>query len=291
MAGENFDGLRVLALESRRATEMATLISTFGGRPTVAPALREVPLDSNPAAVEFAAALMRGEIDITIFLTGVGTRALAAAIKDTCPLEVFAAALARTKVVARGPKPLAVLREWQVPVWVAAPEPNTWQELLAALDAKAASEAGPAERDRPLAGARIAVQEYGVSNDDLLDALRRRGARVSRVPVYRWALPEDVGPLRDAASAIAHGEIDLVMFTTGVQVVHLWQMVTQGGLEAGVRQALARTVIASIGPSTSQELRRHGVEPDLEASHPKLGWLVRQAAEQSGALLRAKRGG
>ena len=277
----NFQGLRVLSLESRRATEMAALISSFGGEPIVAPALREVPLESNTDALDFAAALMRGEFSVVIFLTGVGTRTLASAIERVHSREAWSAALARTKVVARGPKPLAALRELKVPVWIAVPEPNTWRELLDAVDARA--------QEQPLRGARVAVQEYGVSNTELLAALNKRGAVVTRVPVYRWVLPEDVEPLKNAVTAISLGEVDVAVFTTSVQVVHLWQIVQDMGLEADVRRELSRTVIASIGPTTSEELRRHGLAVDLEASHPKMGFLVRETAERSVDLLRAKR--
>ena len=172
-----FDGLRVLSLESRRAREIAVLISNFGGVPIVAPALREVPLESNTEALAFATALLRGDFDAVVFLTGVGMRALMTAIAPVCSREQFAAALREVKVIARGPKPLAVLRELATPVWLAAPEPNTWRELLAAIDARAG--------DWSLRGARVAVQEYGVSNDDLIDGLRTRGARVTSVPVYQ----------------------------------------------------------------------------------------------------------
>jgi uroporphyrinogen-III synthase len=281
MATPSFQGLLVLALESRRRTELATLISAFGGRPLVAPALREVPRESNTEALDFAAALMRDEFDVVVFLTGVGTRALVSVIERAYPRQTFLAALARTRIVARGPKPLAALRELQVPIWVAAPEPNTWRELLAAIDARA--------EEQPLGGARIAVQEYGVSNTELLEEFRRRGARVTPVPVYRWALPEDLEPLKNAVTAISRGEVDVVLFTTSVQLVHLWQIAVEMGLEADVRRGLARSVIASIGPTTSQELQRHGLAADLEASHPMMGFLVREAAEQSGNLLRAKR--
>src|SRR5438128_5771 len=133
MAKPDFGGLRVLALESRRATEIAALITNFGGRPIVAPALREVPLESNAEALDFARSLLDGKFDAVVFLTGVGARTLAAAIDRDHPRDAFVAALARTKVIVRGPKPLAVLREWQVPVWAAAPEPNTWRELVAEL--------------------------------------------------------------------------------------------------------------------------------------------------------------
>lgn len=282
MSSPHFNGLRVLALESRRAAEIASLIETYGGVATVAPSMREVPLESNPEALDFADALLAGFFDVVILLTGVGTRALLEVVQTKHPADSFIAALRRTRVVARGPKPLAVLREWQVPVWVAAPEPNTWRELLAALDARSS--------EQPLAGASVAVQEYGVSNADLLGELKERGARVTRVPVYQWALPEDVGPLKQAAAAIARGEVDVVVFTSSIQLIHLWQIVEEMGLEAQVRRGLERAVVASIGPTTSEELGRRGFSPDLEASHPKMGFLVTEAAERAADLLRAKRG-
>jgi uroporphyrinogen-III synthase len=275
----SFQDLSVLVLESRRSREMAALVATYGGRPVAAPALREVPLESNPDALTFADALLRGEYDIVILLTGVGTRALVEVVSTKHPREAFVAALAKTKVVARGPKPLAVLRELQVPVWATVPEPNTWRELLAAVDATG----------EPLAGRRVAVQEYGKTNDDLLHGLEARGARVTRVPVYRWALPDDIEPLRAAARAVAGGEIDVAIFTTSVQVVHLMEVAAEMGQADAVRDGLRRMVVSSIGPTTTEELRHQGIAADLEASHPKMGFLVREAAERSPALLRTKR--
>ena len=279
----SFGGLRVLALESRRATEIGALITTFGGAPRVAPSLREVPLDTNTEALEFAAALRRDEFDIVVFLTGVGARALTTVVETAYPRDAFTAALGRTKVAARGPKPVAVLRELQVPVWVTAPEPNTWRELVTAIDARAG--------ERPLAGARVAVQEYGVSNLELLDALRARGARVTPVPVYQWTLPEDLQPLHDAVTAVTRGEVDVVILTSGVQLAHLFQIADAMGLEPDLLQGLRRTVVASIGPTTSEEIARRGLSADLEASHPKMGVLVREAAERGADLLRTKRAG
>jgi uroporphyrinogen-III synthase len=280
MAKPNFQGLRVLALESRRSTEIATLIANFGGLPLVAPALREVPLESNHEALAFATALIRGEFDVVIFLTGVGTRVLVNAIERAVPRSAFVEALSKAKVVARGPKPIAVLRDLGVPVWVSAPEPNTWRELVAAIDARA-GELPPHPR--------IAVQEYGVSNKDLLDALRERGATVTQVPVYQWALPEDTEPLKEAVRAVARSEIDVAIFTTSVQVAHFLQIAGAIDLESEVRRALDRTVVASIGPTTSDELHRRGLPVDLEPSHPKMGVLVTETAERASGLLAAKR--
>jgi uroporphyrinogen-III synthase len=282
-ATPSFGGLRVLSFESRRAAEVASLIETYGGTAIVAPALREVALESNREALDFAARLVGGEFDVTIFLTGVGARQLMAIAEHAYPGDVVRAALAKTRVVARGPKPLAVLRELQVPIWAVAPEPNTWRELVSAIEARAA--------EQPLGGARVAVQEYGVSNAELIDALQQRGALVTCVPVYQWALPEDLGPLRSAVLTMARGEIDVAMFTTGVQLQHLWQIVTELQLEEPVRRGLAQAVIGSIGPSTSDELRRHGLTVDLEAAHPKFGGLIRELAERAPALAHAKRSG
>jgi len=283
LTAPSFNNLRVLTLESRRGNEMATLISNYGGRPLSAPALREVPLESNPEALAFADGLVRDEFDLVILLTGVGTRALLAVVDKLRDRSSFVAALSRTRVAARGPKPVAVLRELGITPWLTAPEPNTWRELLSALDSKAT--------EQPLQGARLAVQEYGVSNQQLLEGLRARGARVTTVPVYRWALPEDVEPLRVAARGVAGGEVDVALFTTATQVVHLLQVAVSIGLELQVREALALVAVASIGPTTSAELREQGIPIDIEASHPKMGFLVREAAEHAADVLRTKRSG
>lgn len=263
----SFAGLRVLALESRRAEEMAKLVINNGGVPTVAPSMREVPLESNTAALAFAGKLLEGGFEVVIFLTGVGTRALFRVVETTCPLDRFVEALGRVTVVARGPKPVAALRERGVAVTVAVPEPNTWRELLKAVDTV------------PLEGRRVAVQEYGVSNPELLAGLEQRGAHVTRVPVYQWALPEDTGPLRAAVAGLAGGGFDVVLFTTSVQVAHLLQVAREMGLEDAVRQALGRLVVASIGPTTTEALREHGLAAHFEPTHPKMGFLVKEAAD------------
>jgi len=278
---KNFAGLRVLSLESRRGPEMAKLIASYGGEATVAPSMREIPLESNTEALAFGRSLVAGGFDIVIFLTGVGTRALARVVETIYPLEQYLAELRKMAVVARGPKPVAVLREWNVPIAMTAPEPNTWRELLRALDENAASV--------PLKGRRVAVQEYGVSNRELLAGLEERGGKVTSVPVYEWALPEDTGPLRSAIAAVARKEMDVILFTTATQADHLLQIAKEMNEERALREALSRMVVASIGPTTSERLREYGIAPDLEPEHPKMGYLVSEAAQRSAGLLRRKR--
>jgi uroporphyrinogen-III synthase len=278
-----FGGLRVLALESRRAPELSKLISSYGGLPIVAPAMREVPLESNTEALAFATRLFAGEFDIVIFLTGVGARTLLGVVETTYKRDEYVAALQRIKVVARGPKPIAALREIGITPALIVPEPNTWRELLGALDDAAQSAVGIRVNS-----ARVAVQEYGVSNPELLDGLEKRGARVTRVPVYQWALPNDLAPLRAAIQSLAEGKLDVVLFTTSVQAVHLFQVAAEMNLEKEMRAGLERAMVASIGPTTSEELSRQRIRVDLEPSHPKMGFLVREAAERAAEFIRRK---
>src|ERR1700682_1985517 len=278
---KGFAGLRVLALERPRAPEMAKLITVYGGEPVAAPSMREVPLESNTEALSFARTLADGGFDMVIFLTGVGTRALTRVVETLYPLEQFVAQLRKIDVVARGPKPVAVLKELGVPIGLVVPEPNTWRDLLRALDDKRES--------LPLDGRRVAVQEYGVSNPELVAGLTARGARVTQVAVYEWALPEDTGPLRAAILSITRSEIDVALFTTSVQVTHLLQVAASMKLDEPVRRAFSRILVGSIGPTTSERLRELGLDPDIEPSHPKMGLLVNETAERAVALLKQKR--
>jgi uroporphyrinogen-III synthase len=274
-----FSGMRVLSLESRRAEEMRKLISNFGGVPTVAPSMREVPIESNTAALAFASALLHGEIHVVIFLTGVGTRALTKVIEAKYPLPDYISALSKIPVIARGPKPVAALREMGVPIAFVAPEPNTWREVVGIFDNN---------RDTlPLGQRQIAIQEYGESNAELTVALQERGAKVLLVPVYEWTLPADIAPLRDAIQALVRGEIDVAMFTSSAQLRHLFLIAARMNLETKLKQSLAKVVIVSIGPITSEELRAHGLSPQMEPSHPKMGIMVKEAADSARELKRS----
>jgi uroporphyrinogen-III synthase len=142
---------------------------------------------------------------------------------------------------------------------------------MAGLDAR--------QSELQLAGARVAVQEKGATNPELLAALEERGAQVTRVPVYQWALPEDLEPLKAAVRTIAAGEVEVALFTTGTQAAHLLQVAGTMGMRGAVEEGLRRVKVASIGPTTSEELRQRGIRVDLESSHPKMGFLVREAAE------------
>ncbi len=273
------DPLRVIAFESRRSSEIATLIERQGGVPFVAPAMREVPLGDQREALAFARELERGAIDVLILLTGVGTRALAAAIAPSLPRERLVAALTRVAIVARGPKPVAALRELGLAPTLAIPEPNTWHEGLAGLDAHI-----------PVQGRMVAVQEYGVSNPELLAGLAARGASVLAVPIYRWALPEDTRPLREAITQLAAAHVDVLLFTSATQVEHLMQVAEEMQAADDVRAGAARAIVGSVGPVCTEALARAGFRVDVEPTHPKMGPLVAETMRSAPALLATRRG-
>ena len=273
----HFHGLTVAAFESRMATEISRLIERHGGIPLVAPALREVPLDDNSAALKFGVQLTTERVDLLILLTGVGTTALFDLLKTRYPWSSIAAALKRTGIVARGPKPVAALKALGLQPTLTVPEPNTWVDLISTLD-----------EYRPVKGLRVAVQEYGMSNPDLLEALRQRGAEVFPVPIYRWALPEDLGPLRLALDDVITGKVAVLLITNAAQVDHVMQVLERDGKVGPFRAALKKMIVASIGPTASERLHHHDWPIDLEPSHPKMGVLIKETGEQAHALLHQK---
>ena len=262
------------------AQEAGRLIERHGGVAIMAPSMREVPLAENSAAFEFARRLLAGELDAVIFMTGVGAKALFEVLSGQYPQTSVVAALREVTTVVRGPKPARVLRAAGVEPTLEIPEPNTWREVLAEL-----------ARHTELAGKRVAVQEYGVSNRDLIAGLEARGAEVVLVPIYRWALPEDREPLHRALAAIASGDAEVALFTSATQVSHVLQVAEAQGCAPAMRQALGAMVVGSIGPVCSAALRERGLPVDLEPSHPKLGHLIKETAARSVELLARKRGG
>jgi len=278
MSKEGLSGLTVAAFESRMASEIARLIERQGGLPLVNPALREIPLSDNSAALKFGVRLTTERIDILILLTGVGTTALFQLLKSRYPWSSIVAALKETAIVARGPKPVAALKAFQLHPTLTVPEPNTWVDLISTLD-----------EYRPVKGMRVAVQEYGVSNPDLLEALRQRGGEVFQIPIYKWALPEDLTPLRQALARIIAGEVEVLLITNAAQVHHVMKILEEDGTVEPFLAALKKMIVASIGPTASETLRHYNWPVDLEPTHPKMGIMIKEVAEQAHAILLTKR--
>lgn len=240
--------------------------------------MREVPLTENESAFQFAQTLLDGQVDVVVFMTGVGARALLEAVGTRFDKQEFLSALNRCCTLVRGPKPTAVLREWQVHIDYRAAEPNTWRELLAIFD-----------RELSIAGKTVAIQEYGEPSDDFYQELRQRNAQVLPVPVYKWAFPEETQPLIDAIRQTIAGGFDVLLFTSAQQLRNLLQAAEMEQLRDDWIAAARMCAIASIGPTASETLRGAGLPVDIEASPPKMGQLVKSVFQQSPPILKQKR--
>jgi uroporphyrinogen-III synthase len=273
-------GLKVVSFESRRSRELAELIARYGGEAILAPSMRELPLGENAAALGFMRDLKAGKIDTVIFLTGVGARTLIEAVSSVYSRDELTKALGAATLVARGPKPVAALKEIGLQPAVTVPEPNTWREIL-----------GEVKKMGDLSGRRIAVQEYGITRPELIEGLQSLGAEVVSVPVYRWALPEDTGPLKSAAREIAAGRVDVALFTNATQIDHLFKIAAGEQMETRLRCALEKVLIASIGPVCTEALEHFGLKADVEPEHPKMGHLMAALAASARRKLEDKRSG
>jgi uroporphyrinogen-III synthase len=271
--------LKVVSLESRNATEMVRLLARHGCEAISAPSMREVPLTDQHEAFTFGERLLGPGCDIVLLLTGVGTRLLVEALSTRFARDAVIAALGRSRLVCRGPKPVAALKGLGLRPTLVAPEPNTWQDLLTLLDA-----------ELPVAGRDVFVQEYGRPNAALLDGLRARAAKLHTVAIYAWAMPLDTAPLTAAIEALCRDQADVLMFTSAQQLEHLFTLAAELGRAAALLEALQRRVLcASIGPMTSEALEARGIPVDLMPAHPKMGHLVTAVASEGASLLAAKR--
>lgn len=271
MSPGSFAGLRVLSLESRRRQEMQVLIEKHGGRPTVVESLREVPQQSALHVATYADGLEHGAAGTLVCMTGVGTKMfLRDLVRDhphVLPL------LKGTRIVARGPKPQQALKEFGLTGELVG-RPHTWHEVL----------------DHLLATSRIGehftLLEFGEpAPAPMLAALAEVGMTVESIPVYRCVLPRDLAPLEGAVRDTAAYGFDVLLLSSGTQIVHFVRVARDLGLETEVREALRLMVVASIGPACSEAVGDLRLRVDLEANPHKMGMLVRTAAEHAEALL------
>jgi len=252
----------VAILESRFGAQLAELVSKHGGRPFRAPALAEVPEVDTAALAALVGDLETRPARLAVFQTGVGTQAL---FKATDALGLTARLLAlleRMTVAVRGPKPTGALRSRGVRIDISARDPFRTAEVLDAL------------KPLRLSGTRAIVQRYGVSNVELEEALTARGAQVIEIATYRWSLPEDTRPLVELLDKLERREIDAVTVTNAAQVYNLFAVAEKLGRTDALRAGLNRTLVASVGPVSTDALKKFGVAVGLEARPPKLGPLV-----------------
>jgi uroporphyrinogen-III synthase len=272
----SFGGLRVLSLESRRAAEIDLLIRKQGGESFVAPSVKERALEDHTDAFRLLDELERGEIEMLVLMTGTGLSFWRDLIAARYSAGRADDALRKVKLLARGPKPSAILRPLGLTPDLTIPEPNTWREIVQAM------------QHRP--ERRLAIQEYGRPNPEFIEALRALKIRAETFALYRWELPDDTTKLREAAQKLAERRFDVALFTSSIQFEHLLTISKELGIEDQVLRSLQEhVVIASIGPIMTAAIEERGVHVDIVPASPKMGALVKAASNDAASLLAAKR--
>ena len=251
-------------------SEMGALIERNGGIPYPAPVMQEVHRGDTPEVMQLVADICAGRLHVMVFQTGVGTKALfdsaASQGREAETLE----ALASMTVIARSPKPAAVLRRYKVRIDHMPPEPFTSADLLAAIE------------ELDLKGKDVAVQAYGGPNNLLVQTLKERGATAREVSLYTWGLAEDVAPVLGLIEALEGGQIDALAFTSRIQVDNLLSIAGQAGREKSLRHVLDQgdVILASVGPICTERMLQAGFRVDVEPDHPHMGNLILALAER-----------
>jgi uroporphyrinogen-III synthase len=272
----SFGGLRVLSLESRRAAEIDVLIRKQGGEPFVAPSVKERALEDHTDAFRLLDKLEHGEIEMLVLMTGTGLSFWRDVVATRDPASRADDALRKVKLLARGPKPSAILRPLGITPDVTIPEPNTWREIVAAM------------RNRP--ERKLAIQEYGRPNPEFLEALRALGIQAEPFALYRWELPDDTAKLREAAQELARRRFDVVLFTSSIQFEHLLVVAQELGVEHHVLSALREhAVVGSVGPIMTAAIEERGIHVDIVPASPKMGALVKAASDEAASVIAVKR--
>jgi len=254
------EGICVAITENRYPEQLSQLLERLGASVLTCPLLKETPIENAAGARRFVSICENTQIDYIVFYTGVGVDFLFRAVNKP---EV----LARSKILARGPKAVSALKRAGLePDFVA--DSATTEGIVRTLSRE------------PLNGKAILVQLYGQENPELAQALQKRGATVIGVSIYNYSEASDKGAVESLIKKILNKEIGAIAFTSATQVPFLFRAVDGLGKSEAFRKRLKKdVVVASVGEVTSRALRQAGVEPHVEPKEPKMGQMVKALAE------------
>lgn len=253
----------VVSFESRRAHEMESFLCEAGAKVSLAPILREVPLMISDEVLYFGRQLLEGKIDIVILFTGIGTKILIEQLSQSFPLEAIKQAFRKASLVSRGPKPILALKDFGIEGAFMVPEPCTSNEIIEFLEL---GEAVILSAEKV-----IAVQASGEPASDLERKLSAKGCIVLPLSVYKWDLPEDLGPAKRALQGLLKGEFQAALFTNSNQVKNLFKLACQENKEKELREKLQAIQLGSIGVLTTETLEAQGLKNIWQSSHSKIG--------------------
>jgi uroporphyrinogen-III synthase len=252
---------KVIAVpEARQLDVLASMLEKRAARVLRYPLVAIRDAEPEAPVVEWLRRFVAAPPDLLILYTGEGVTRLLGFAERAELRDAFAAALAQTRKLTRGPKPKRALRALGLGPDLEPAEPTT-DGILAALDSFA------------LEGWRVGVQLYGMEpNDRLRDYVVRRGAVYDAVAPYTYASEADDEQVADLIARLARGEIDAIAFTSTAQLERLRKFAREHGLESSLRRGLETTRIAAVGPVVAAALEAEGLRADAmpaESFHMK----------------------
>jgi uroporphyrinogen-III synthase len=247
---ESLQGRTVALAEGRQLEELARLLEAEGASILRCPMLSILDAPDSAPVVAWLRELCNDRFSHVILLTGEGLRHLVGFAEREGMGVAFLAALGRTRIVTRGPKPGQALREVGLTPSVVAGAPTT-AGVIATL------------RSEPLAGRTVGVQLYSESNPPLLQFLEEAGAAVRTVLPYVYAPAADSEHVVDLIDRMAAGTVDAIVFTSAPQVDRLYQVAEERALAERLGQGLERTRVAAVGPVVADKLRARGARVDI----------------------------
>jgi uroporphyrinogen-III synthase len=255
-------GYRVGVTAARKVEEQVSLLERRGADVEWAPALSTDAYRIDDGLRAATGELLRAPVDIFVATTGVGMTAWFGAAESWGLLDPLLAALGGAEILARGPKSVGALRRSGLrELW--SPESERLEDLLAHL------------RGRGLTGRRIVVQEHGQSLSMAGHALRRQGADVQVVTVYRIEGREDPGEMFRMVDLIAERKLDAVTFTSAPAAVLLMEAAGAAGRRGEVIASFQADVVATcVGPVTAAAFEAWGV-PTIQPDRSRLAAMVR----------------
>lgn len=258
-------GYTVGVTAARRADELGALLERRGALVQYGPAIRIIPLVDDTDLLQATKCLLVQPVDVVVATTGIGFRGWIEAAEGWGLGDELRTALGAAAVLTRGPKAKGAVRAaGLVEQWAPASEASA--ELLEYL-----LESG-------VDGKRIAVQLHGEPLRDFVDALRRAGAEVVEIPVYRWTAPADPAPLERLLDAVLAGQVDALTFTSAPAAASVLRAAADGDrLDALLEMLRCRVLVVCVGPITAAPLARVGV-PVIQPERARIGALVRELA-------------
>lgn len=260
-------GFTVAVTAARRTEEISALLRRKGADVLCAPALSIVPLSDDQRLAAACDQLTREPADIVVVTTGIGFRGWIEACETWGTATPLLNSMRTSRLIARGPKAKGAIRaaglteEWS-------PPDESCAQVLRHLLAQGVQ------------GMHVAVQLHGQPLPDFTTALRRAGARVTEVPVYRWTQPLDTAPLDDLIAHTTTGGVDAITFTSAPAAAGLLARARTTGHHTALVRALRENVLPMcVGPTTARPLTDHRI-PALWPARARIGAQIRALAHE-----------